>query len=106
MIRTIRELLTFRRAPKINGAYLLSLAISVALALLVGAGIMWASGHDPIAGYAVLLVSADLDEVFRLSDRIITMFEGRVTGSFRAGEINKQEIGYYMTGARDKEADA
>ena len=58
------------------------------------------------AGYAVLLVSADLDEVFRLSDRIITMFEGRVTGSFKAGEINKQDIGYYMTGARDKEAEA
>ena len=58
------------------------------------------------AGYAILLVSADLDEVFRLSDRIITMFEGRVTGSFRAGEISKEEIGYYMTGARDKEANA
>ena len=51
------------------------------------------------AGCAVLLVSADLDEVFRLSDRIITMYEGRVTGSFRAGEIDKESIGYYMTGA-------
>ena len=58
------------------------------------------------AGCAVLLVSADLDEVFRLSDRIITMFEGRVTGRFRAGEIDKESIGYYMTGARDEEADA
>ena len=58
MIRTIRELLTFRRAPKINGAYLLSLAISVALALLVGAGIMLATGHDPIAGYGAMLSGA------------------------------------------------
>ena len=58
------------------------------------------------AGCAVLLVSADLDEVFRLSDRIITMYEGRVTGSFRAGEIDKEGIGYYMTGARDKETGA
>ena len=57
------------------------------------------------AGCAVLLVSADLDEVFRLSDRIITLYEGRVTGSFRAGEIDKESIGYYMTGARDKEGD-
>ena len=56
------------------------------------------------SGCAVLLVSADLDEVFRLSDRIITLYEGRVTGSFRAGEIDKEGIGYYMTGARDKEA--
>lgn len=58
------------------------------------------------AGCAVLLVSADLDEVFRLSDRIITLYEGRITGSFRAGEIDKESIGYYMTGGRDKEADA
>ena len=58
------------------------------------------------AGCAVLLVSADLDEVFRLSDRIITMYEGRVTGTFLPGEIDKEGIGYYMTGARDKEAGA
>ena len=58
MIRRIRELLTFRRAPKINGSYLLSLAISVALALLVGAVIMLASGHDPIAGYGAMLSGA------------------------------------------------
>ena len=58
MIRTIRELLTFRHAPKINGGYLLSLAISVALALLVGAGIMLATGHDPIAGYGAMLSGA------------------------------------------------
>ena len=32
------------------------------------------------SGCAVLLSSADLDEVFRLSDRIITLYEGRVTG--------------------------
>ena len=57
------------------------------------------------AGCAVLLVSADLDEVFRLSDRIITLYEGRVTGIFRPGEIDKNEIGYYMTGGRDEEAD-
>lgn len=51
-------------------------------------------------GAAILLCSADLDEVFRLSDRIITMYEGKVTGSFKAGEISKEEIGYYMTGDR------
>ena len=58
MIRMIRELLRFRRTPKINGTYLLSLAISVVLALLVGAGIMLASGHDPIAGYGAMLSGA------------------------------------------------
>ena len=55
------------------------------------------------AGCAILLVSADLDEVFRLSDRIITLYEGRVTGHFRAGEIEKADIGYYMTGGREEQ---
>ena len=57
-----------------------------------------------ISGCAVLLSSADLDEVFRLSDRIITLYEGRVTGEFRADSITKEEIGYYMTGHRGEEA--
>ncbi len=52
------------------------------------------------AGAAMLVCSADLDEVFRLSDRIITLYEGKVTGSFKADEITKEEIGYYMTGSR------
>ena len=56
------------------------------------------------AGCAVLLVSADLDELFRLSDRLVTLYEGKITGRFEVGEIEKQEIGYYMTGGRQKEA--
>ncbi|MDD3214803.1 MAG: ABC transporter ATP-binding protein [Eubacteriales bacterium] len=56
------------------------------------------------AGCAILLVSADLDELFRLSDRLVTIYEGQITGRFDAGEIDKQEIGYYMTGGRQKEA--
>lgn len=51
-------------------------------------------------GCAVLLVSADLDEVFRLSDRIITLYEGKITGEFKNGEISKMDISYYMTGNR------
>jgi len=51
-------------------------------------------------GCAVLLASADLDEVFRLSDRIITIFEGKITGEFESGKITKSEISYYMTGDR------
>ncbi len=55
-------------------------------------------------GCAILLSSADLDEVFRLSDRIITLYEGRITGEF-TGTFSKEEIGYRMTGSRkDKEA--
>lgn len=51
-------------------------------------------------GCAILLISAELDEIFRLSDRIISIYEGEITGEFKNGEISKQEIGYYMTGKR------
>ncbi|MCI5957830.1 MAG: ABC transporter ATP-binding protein [Clostridiales bacterium] len=59
-------------------------------------------------GCAILLISADLDELFRLSDRLVTLYEGRVTGRFDTGGITKEEIGYYMTGGRQaaKEGDA
>ena len=56
------------------------------------------------AGCAILLVSADLDELFRLSDRLVTLYEGRITGRFDAGTIDKQGVGYYMTGGRQEEA--
>ncbi|NLJ79050.1 MAG: ABC transporter ATP-binding protein [Tissierellia bacterium] len=52
------------------------------------------------AGVAILLVSADLDEIFRLSDRILTLYEGRITGEFSSDEISKRDIGLYMTGKR------
>lgn len=54
-------------------------------------------------GCAILLVSADLDEVIRLSDRVITLYEGKITGTFTAGKIDKMEISYYMTGHRETE---
>jgi len=57
-------------------------------------------------GCAILLVSADLDEVFRLSDRIITMYEGKITGEFKSGQISKADISYYMTGSREEENSA
>ncbi|WP_353094467.1 ABC transporter ATP-binding protein [Tissierella praeacuta] len=49
-------------------------------------------------GCAILLISAELDEIFRLSDRIMTIYEGSITGEFNEGDISKQEIGLYMTG--------
>ncbi len=56
------------------------------------------------SGCAILLISADLDEVFRLSDRIVTMYEGRITGHFEADKISKTDIGYYMTGDRTEDS--
>lgn len=58
MKKTLKALLTNRRTPRINASYLISLLISVLLALAVGAGIMMLSGHNPIDGYAAMLSGA------------------------------------------------
>ena len=55
-------------------------------------------------GAAILLSSADLDEVLRLSDRVITLYEGKITGEFTREHLDKSEIGYYMTGSREEAA--
>ncbi len=49
-------------------------------------------------GCAILLISADLDELFRLSDTLVTLYDGKITGTFKAGEISMEGIGYYMLG--------
>ncbi|MDP2966684.1 MAG: ABC transporter ATP-binding protein [Pelolinea sp.] len=52
-------------------------------------------------GTAVLLVSADLSEVMSLSDRIITVYEGQVTGVFPdAAKATEEELGLYMLGIK------
>ncbi len=47
---------------------------------------------------AVLLVSEDLDEVLRLSDRVLVMFGGRLVGDFAADEVDVERIGLLMAG--------
>ncbi len=58
------------------------------------------------AGRAILLISEDLDEIFKLSDRIAVLFEGRVTGLLPAGETDPEEVGLLMMGGPAKEAEA
>lgn len=56
-------------------------------------------------GCAILLVSADLDELYRLSDRMVTIFEGRITGEFIPDEMPKSQISRYMTGTGKEDAE-
>ncbi len=56
------------------------------------------------AGMAVLLVSADLEELIGLSDRIAVLFEGEITAQLDPDTITAAELGGYMTGVRQKEA--
>jgi len=53
------------------------------------------------AGVAVLLVSAELDEVLELSDRIGVMYRGRLVKVLEARKTNREEVGLLMaTGGR------
>ena len=52
-------------------------------------------------GLAVLLISADLDELIGLSDTIQVLLRGRLVGSFDPQTITPQELGSAMTGAGD-----
>lgn len=49
-------------------------------------------------GVAVLLISEDLDEIRALADRIVVMYEGRLTGSFDPETATIEEIGLAMAG--------
>ncbi|MBQ1567522.1 MAG: ABC transporter ATP-binding protein [Erysipelotrichaceae bacterium] len=52
-------------------------------------------------GTGILLVSADLNEVMDLSDRIIVMFNGKIAAYFKdANNVTEQELGMYMLGAK------
>jgi general nucleoside transport system ATP-binding protein len=50
------------------------------------------------AGRAVLLISFELDEIFGLSDRILVMYEGKVSLERRPDQTNESELGLAMTG--------
>jgi general nucleoside transport system ATP-binding protein len=51
-------------------------------------------------GCAVLLVSAELDEVVSLSDRLLIMHSGRIAGEVDPKVATPSEIGLLMTGSR------
>jgi len=53
-------------------------------------------------GKSVLLISADLDEILSLSDRVAVMFEGRIMGILNREEADVFKIGLYMGGVTDK----
>ena len=52
------------------------------------------------AGGAVLLVSAELDEVLSLSDRVIVIYGGRIVGEVDPKTVSEEQIGLMMTGVK------
>ena len=51
-------------------------------------------------GCAILLISADLDEICALSDRIVVIYEGKIVATKCPGETSEQELGLLMTGGK------
>jgi general nucleoside transport system ATP-binding protein len=59
-----------------------------------------------LAGLAVLLISADLEEIIGLSDTLFVIFEGRLVARLDPNQVTPKELGAYMTGAREQEVPA
>ncbi|HNP72003.1 MAG TPA: ABC transporter ATP-binding protein [Kouleothrix sp.] len=50
-------------------------------------------------GAAVLLISAELDEIMSLADRIAVMYHGQVVAIVPAGQATREDLGLLMAGA-------
>ena len=49
-------------------------------------------------GAAILLISEDLDEVLAMSDRVIVLLEGEITGEVQRDDATVERVGLLMTG--------
>ncbi len=54
-------------------------------------------------GKAILLISADLDEVKNLSDRLMVMYDGRIVAEGLPEQFDDMHLGLLMTGAAGRE---
>ena len=52
-------------------------------------------------GSAVMLFSEDLDELFKLSDRIIVLYEGSIIKEFLIEDANRNNVGLAMAGINE-----
>lgn len=56
------------------------------------------------AGCAVILISADLNEVLELSDRLAVIYKGKFSGVFKdVKNVTEEELGKYMLGIKSDE---
>jgi simple sugar transport system ATP-binding protein len=49
-------------------------------------------------GRAILLISADLDELFRLADRLVVLRRGAIVAKAATGQITVTQVGEWMLG--------
>jgi simple sugar transport system ATP-binding protein len=55
-------------------------------------------------GVAVLLISAELDEIMSLSDRIAVMYHGQIVATVDAKAVTREQLGLWMAGAHPEKA--
>ncbi len=48
----------------------------------------------------VLLISSELSEILKISDRVYVIYDGEIKGEFKRDEWNKESIGYLMMGGK------
>ena len=56
------------------------------------------------AGVAVLLVSAELDEILSLSDQVAVIYEGKIQAIMPVAEATRERVGLLMAGDRPPDA--
>ena len=54
-------------------------------------------------GKSVILISADLEEIMQLSDRVAVMFGGKIVGILKKEEAELEKIGLLMGGITKEE---
>ena len=62
---------------------------------------MWDNLRDTRdRGLGVVRISADLEELIGLSDRIIVIYQGKFVAELDPNTITPEELGAYMTGLK------
>ena len=51
-------------------------------------------------GLAIIMISSDLPEVLGMSDRILVIHEGKITGELSREEATQEKIMTYATGGK------
>jgi ribose transport system ATP-binding protein/inositol transport system ATP-binding protein len=50
------------------------------------------------SGVSIIMISSELPEIINMSDRVLVMCNGSITGSLNRGELTQERIMYYATG--------
>jgi len=51
-------------------------------------------------GCAIVMISAELEEIMNLSDRIAVMYSGQIAGVLDASDVTVEQIGELMAGGK------